>query len=162
LWEVREALAVRLPEAHRWVGAEDVWLGAPALAGRVVAADWRVELGAIDVDREHVAAAARRLIGARTLPRTRIKGSTTKTYDLRPLLAGVSVENGGDAPAESARATDSIVARIRTRFHPELGPGRPEEVVAALAAVLDVRIEIAALSRVGFVLADDQPPPRRR
>ncbi|MEA2519249.1 MAG: hypothetical protein QOF49_1329, partial [Chloroflexota bacterium] len=31
LWEVREALETRLPAGHRWVAAEDVWLGAPPL-----------------------------------------------------------------------------------------------------------------------------------
>src|SRR4029079_15561766 len=43
-WQVREALASRLPEGYRWVGAEDVWLGEPPLPGQVAAAGWRLGL----------------------------------------------------------------------------------------------------------------------
>jgi hypothetical protein len=162
LWAVRAALAPRLPAGHRWIGAEDVWLGAPALAGRVVAADWRVELDGTGLDHARIADAAHGLIAARTLPRTRIKGATAKTYDLRPLLASVAIESPRDGRAGPAPATGRIVACIRTRFHPELGPGRPEEVVAALAEELGAPIEIASLRRAGFVLGNDLPSPRRR
>lgn len=161
LWALRDALAVRLPAAHRWIDAEDVWLAAPALAGRVVAADWQVlvtDPGVAGSGRDRLAAAARRLSAARTLPRTRVKGSIVKQYDLRPLLAAVTVDDGtGDPPLG-----DPIVVRIRTRFHPELGAGRPEEVIAALGEAAGVTIEIVALSRERLLLADGLPAARRR
>ena len=153
LWAVREGLADRLPAAHRWISAEDIWLGEPALAGRVSAADWRIELGRPAADRARIAEAARHLIAAPSLPRTRRKGATEKPYDLRLLLEDVAVDNGSTAA--------SVVLRVRTRLHPELGAGRPEEVVAALAESLGVAIEIAALARVRLVLGDE-PPARPR
>jgi hypothetical protein len=153
LWAVREALAGRLPAAHSWISAEDVWLGEAALAGRVSAADWQIELGGGGLDRARIAEAARQLIGARVLPRIRRKGATEKRYDLRILLDGLDVDDIG--------AAGPLVLHARTRFHPELGAGRPDEVVAALAESAGVAIEIASLTRVRLLLAGD-PPPRAR
>ena len=168
LWALRDALADRLPAAHRWIDAEDVWLAAPALAGRVVAADWRVTVadpGLADPGlrsqsgpgRDLLADAARRLMAARTLPRTRVKGSIARQYDLRPLLAAVTL----DGTAEPTPG-GPIVVRVRTRFHPELGAGRPEEVVAALGEAVGFTIEIVAMSRERLLLADGLPAVRRR
>ena len=157
-WAVREALADRLPGAHRLVDAEDVWLGAPALAAQVVAADWQIEIAGLGLDRERIAEAARRLIAARTLPRTRLKGTTDKRYDLRPLLADIAIE-----PESVPPVTDgSIVLRFRTRIHPELGAGRPEEVIAALAESVDVELDINAMTRMRLLLGDEVPALRRR
>jgi radical SAM-linked protein len=152
-WRVRETLEPRLPEAHAWVDAEDVWLGAPALAGQVAAADWRIEIEPVDATAlSALAAAAGALASAQTIPRVRTKGTEQKAYDLRPLLGDVAVEESG------ARLT--VVAR--TRFHPELGAGRPEEVVAALAEAAGVPLAIAAMTRIRLVLADGLGAGRRR
>jgi hypothetical protein len=161
LWALREALADHLPEAHHWIAAEDVWLGEPALAGRVVAADWRIELVGQELDRSRVAVAAEQMIAARSLPRTRVKASTEKRYDLRLLLDDVVVDMGDNetdsaAPASAGR----VIVQVRTRFDPELGAGRPEEVVATLAESAGITLEIAALVRVRLVIAD--PPARAR
>ncbi len=153
LWALREGLVDRLPAGHRWVAAEDIWLGEPALAGRVSAADWRIELAGPGADRVRIGDAARQLIAARSLPRIRRKGTTEKGYDLRLLLEDIAVDDAtGPAP---------VLLRVRTRLHPELGAGRPEEVVAALAESVGVALEIAALARVGLVLGD-APPARER
>jgi radical SAM-linked protein len=155
LWRVREALADRLPTGHRWIAAEDVWLGSPALAGRVVAADWRLDLGAVaSGDLARFAAGARALLDAPELPRTRLKGTTEKRYDLRPLLADLAVAGDPGRP----------VLRIRTRFEPEAGSGRPDEVVAALAEAAGCEVEVASIARERLILADPvpaPPPPRR-
>jgi hypothetical protein len=161
LWALREALADHLPEAHHWIAAEDVWLGEPALAGRVVAADWRIELVGQELDRSRVAVAAEQMIAARSLPRTRVKASTEKRYDLRLLLDDVVVDMGDNetdsaAPASAGR----VIVQVRTRFDPELGAGRPEEVVATLAESAGITLEIASLVRVRLVIAD--PPARAR
>jgi hypothetical protein len=161
LWALREALADHLPEAHHWIAAEDVWLGEPALAGRVVAADWRIELVGQELDRSRVAVAAEQMIAARSLPRTRVKASTEKRYDLRLLLDAVVVDMGDNetdsaAPASAGR----VIVQVRTRFDPELGAGRPEEVVATLAESAGITLEIASLVRVRLVIAD--PAARAR
>ncbi len=156
LWVLREALADRLPAAHRWIGAEDIWLGAPALAGRVCAADWRLDVDGAPVEAHgRLAGAADALLAARTLPRTRIKGTTAKPYDLRMLLAGVSVQ-----PASPNGGT--VTVRVRTRIDPELGSGRPEEVVAALAESAGCSLTIGAIARERLLLADDPDAPSRR
>ena len=43
-WAVRESLIRCAPSGWRLIGLFDVWLGAPALAGQVAAADYRIEL----------------------------------------------------------------------------------------------------------------------
>jgi hypothetical protein len=152
-WRVRETLQPRLPVAHTWVDAEDVWLGAPALAGHVAAADWRIEIERVDGPTLNaLAAAARTLASARTIPRVRAKGTEQKAYDLRPLLGEVGIEGNGDG----------IVVLARTRFHPELGAGRPEEVVAALAETAGVPLAIVAMTRSRLLLADGLGGARRR
>jgi hypothetical protein len=152
-WRIRETLEPRLPAAHAWVDAEDVWLGAPALAGHVAAADWRIEVEPVDATAlGRLAAAAGALASARTIPRVRTKGTEQKAYDLRPLLGDFGIEESG------GRLT--IVAR--TRFHPELGAGRPEEVVAALADGAGVPLAIVAMTRSRLLLADGPGVGRRR
>ena len=144
VWHVREALANRLPSGWRLVDLHDVWTGAPALAGRVDAADYRVDLGDV-VEHGALAAAADALLAAAALPRTRTKGSGEVAYDLRPLLEDVS----------AVHADGRTVLRVRTRIHPELGTGRPEEVIAALGEWLGSPLEARTVVREGLILADD-------
>lgn len=150
-WRLREALADRLPDAYTLIGAEDVWLGAPPLPGRIVAADWRVELVPADVDPEALRAAADRLLAATSLPRTRSKAGSDKAYDLRPLLEDVQVVG--------PIAGEPLVVRIRTRFRPELGSGRPEEVVAALADASGTDLVAQRTVRERLILVDDLIAP---
>lgn len=142
-WRVREALAGHVPMGWHLVDVQDVWLAGPPLAGQVVAADYRVDLvGSVPVDR--LRAAASELLAAPSLPRRRAKGNGAVEYDLRPLLVDVTVEDGPPA-----------AVMVRTRFHPELGTGRPEEVVAALADRVGLTLEIAEIVRERLVLAED-------
>jgi radical SAM-linked protein len=143
LWQVREALEARAPDGWRLVDLFDVWVGGPPLAGRVVGADYRIELD-VPIDAE-LAAAARGLLESRELPRVRQKGEATVAYDLRPLLADVTVDGSGD------RAS----LRVRVRIHPELGTGRPEEVVAALADRLGRDIDVRSIIRERVILSGD-------
>ena len=143
-WQVREALAGRLPDGWSLVDLADVWLGGPALAGRVAAADYRVTIGDASVS-EAVEGAAQALLAARTIPRERAKGDGTVRYDLRPLLADVRVMDPGPP----------VTIRVRTRFHPEVGTGRPEEVVLALADELGSPLTIEAIVRERLILADE-------
>ena len=182
---VRSALEANLPEGHRLVELHDVWLGEAALPGQVVAADYRaaVRVGAAAVGREApigreapvgdealvgrespvgasgvVAEAARRLLTASSLPRTRDKGGQRVAYDLRPLLADISVievpvSTPDDLAGPAASERNLVQLRIRVRYDPERGVGRPEEVLAALAAIAGVELAFEALVRERVILA---------
>ena len=142
-WRVREALVPHLPHGWRLIDVFDVWLGGPPLAGRVVAADYRIELAG-DPDASAFAAAATDLLSARSIPRDRIKAGSTVSYDLRPLVTSIAVTSG-----------PPVVVLVRTRFDPELGTGRPEEVVAALADRVGSESQTAMIVRERLVLAED-------
>ena len=147
-WRVREAVEPVVPPGWRLVEAGDVWLAGPPLAGRVAGADYLVTL-AIDAGAEAELAprlrdAAAALLAARRLERRRRKGDGEVTYDLRPLLLDVAVVDGSP-----------LAIRTRTRLHPELGSGRPEEVVGALGDFLGQELPIASLARERLVLIDD-------
>ncbi len=142
-WRLREALDERLPPGWRLVDVHDVWLAGPPLAGRVAAADYRAALSG-DVPLEGLRAAAADLLAATRVPRRRVKGTQDVEYDLRPLLIDVAIE-AGPPPA----------VITRTRFHAELGTGRPEEVVAALAERLGQPLEVSDIVRERLILAED-------
>jgi radical SAM-linked protein len=143
-WQVRAALAGCLPQGHEIVSVEDVWLAAPPLAGRVAAADYVVTL-AYEVDAVALAGFVAGILAAKHLPRERAKGGGVKAYDLRALLIELEVVAGGDA----------ITLRMRTRIHPELGSGRPDEVVAALADAMGRPIEASQTVRERVLLIED-------
>ena len=153
-WRLREALTPLLPPGHRISDLEDVWMGAPALAGRVAAADYRVTL-ADEPDLRALAAACQRLLDATSLPRARAKGGAMKSYDLRPLLIAIRIGDSETADSAEGRGNKPVVVRLRTRIHPELGSGRPEEVLAALADELGVPLQAAETVRERLVLADE-------
>ena len=95
-WRVREGLAGHLPDGWRLVDLYDVWLGSPALAGQVAAADYRIERRPARTGRRS-RRPRRALLAATELPRERQKGGSTVRYDLRPLLADVGVVDDGSA-----------------------------------------------------------------
>lgn len=146
-WRLREALAGRLPEAHCWVDAEDIWLGAPPLPAQVVGAEWTVGVAATALDPVAIEAATRVVMASRSLPRVRAKAGGDRPYDLRPLLRDVRLSGSADG---------QLLLRVETRFDPALGSGRPEEVVAVVgeAAGLETAPSITSMVRERLVLAD--------
>jgi radical SAM-linked protein len=142
VWQMRTALVGGLPDGWRLVDLYDVWLGGPPLAGRVAAADYRAVVTPVEAD---LAAAAASLLAAGALPRERAKGDRIVVYDLRPLLVGIGV------------ATEAAVCtvRLRARIHPELGTGRPDEVIAALGDEAGAALTIESLVRERLLLADE-------
>jgi radical SAM-linked protein len=151
--EVRRRVVASLPAGHDLVDLYDVWLGAPALSGQVVAADYRIEVSAVDgsaLEPERLEAASRRLLAEATLPRTRDKGGRAVTYDLRPLLESVDTLVDDSLPA-------GLRLRIRTRFDPERGVGRPEEVLAALSDAAGIPLTARSIVRERILLAGDRP-----
>lgn len=144
---VRDAIEGALPPGHELVEIHDVWLGAPALSGQVAAADYRIRVRAGSggpLDLASLETACDRVMQAPTLPRTRDKGGRLVAYDLRPLLAG--------AAAVAVDPDRRGILRIRTRFDPERGVGRPEEVVAAIADLLGSPLEILDTVRERLLL----------
>lgn len=143
VWRVRAALAPHVPAGWTLIDLHDVWLGGPPLGGRVSAADYRIELVGAP-DEGALRAAAAELLAAARIPRQRLKGGTTVDYDLRPLLLTAEVEAG-----------PPMIVRTRTRFDPELGTGRPEEVLAALSDRLGSPLEARSIVREGLLLDED-------
>jgi radical SAM-linked protein len=144
-WRVREAVAATLPDGYHLVELGDVWLGAPPLAGAVAGADYRVTLlSHADPGPEILHEAADALLAEASLPRVREKGGRDVVYDLRPLVAGIEILDG---PPTSLR--------IRVRFDPERGSGRPEEVLGALAERLGRPVGAGNTVRERLLLADD-------
>jgi len=141
-WAVREALIGSAPAGWRLIDLVDVWLGAPALAGQVAAADYRIDVDGVDAPRAEDA--IRSLLAARSLPRERQKGGASVAYDLRPLLADLAVLEAGPP----------VVLRARTRFDPVLGSGRPEEVVAALEEAAGAPVIVRSMVRERLVVRD--------
>lgn len=145
VWRVRDAVAGHLPEGWRLVDLFDVWLAGPPLAGQVVAADYRIDLEG-SPDAVILERAVGEMLAADVLPRERRKGERTVAYDLRPLLIDLATEPGSPP-----------TVRTRTRFHPELGTGRPEEVLAALADRAGTTLTARSIVRERLVLAEDLP-----
>jgi radical SAM-linked protein len=141
--QVRDALVDRLPSGWRLIDLFDVWLAGPPLAGRVVAADYRIEL-ADEPDPDGLRQAAADLLAADRIARERQKGGATVTYDLRPLLISVSVVDGSP-----------LVIRTRTRFDQERGTGRPEEVIGALGNRIGTPLAIRRIVRERVLLDED-------
>jgi radical SAM-linked protein len=142
-WRVREAVVAHVPAGWRLVDLHDVWLAGPPLPGRVAAADYEVTLAG-SAPAEALRAAASELLAARQLPRRRAKGDDSVEYDLRPLLIDIRVIDG-----------PPVAITARTRFHPELGTGRPDEVVAALADRIGVPVQTAGIVRERLILVED-------
>jgi hypothetical protein len=155
-WRVREGLGRVLPPGHELVDLESIWLGAPALAGRVAAADYVVSLGGA-IDRTAIVAAAERLMAADRLVRERAKGGGVKSYDLRALLISIEIGDAFGEPGKAGGAgcDEGTTVRLRSRIHPELGSGRPDEVIAALADELGEPLEPVATIRERLVLGDE-------
>lgn len=139
--DVRDALVAVGPPDHPIAEVHDVWLGATALPAAVAALDYLVTV-APTAEPGRLAAAADALLAAPLLERTRTKGGTTRTYDLRPLLIDL-------------RAPDGSAVWTRLRADPALGVGRPDEVVAALRERLGGELALTAGVRERIWLVDE-------
>jgi radical SAM-linked protein len=141
--ELRARLRVGLPAGHRLVDLHDVWLGEPAVAARLVAADYRTIVHG--APRLELAQACVALISAASIDRTRQKGAgRAVTYDLRPLLLRLGV---GAAASPGGATEGSVPVRMRLGLAQEGAIGRPEEVVLALGDVLGRQLRAEAVVR---------------
>ena len=150
-WQVRETLATGTPPPFRLLEAFDVWLGEPALPGRVVASIYRAWFRAGSVDAAALRDAAVTMLRATTLPRERRKGDAVVAYDLRPSSTPRGVRRGR-AGRRSGRPDDAPPRPGEGRRAPGRGVGRDR-------GWLRTALEPAGLVRERLVLGDP-PPPR--
>ncbi len=147
---LRARLEGQLPAGYRLVDLFDVWLGEPAAASRLAAADYRVAVRGASA--AELAEAAEALLAADSLERARPRGEgRSVAYDLRPLLLDLTV---ADAPGPVASGAPASV-RMRLRHAPEGVAGRPDEVVLALGEALDRVLELDVIVRERLLVTDE-------
>jgi len=149
--DVRAALAGSLPEGHSLVDLYDVWLGEPALSGRVKASEVEVTVQAPTGGAGAVAAAIQAMRAARSLPRERVRGDRTVAYDLRPLLLELWSEPANDVGSDPP----TVRLWMRLAHDPERGTGRWEEVVAEIRDRLSEPLEVLRVVRMRLLLPED-------
>jgi radical SAM-linked protein len=139
--DLRRRLAAGLPLGYSVVDLHDVWIGAPALAPQLAAADYRLTL--LNVEHELLGGAVTRLLAADQLMRERRKETNVIRYDLRPLVFDVQLRAADPAavPPDSD-ASQAAGLWMRLRHSQNGGSGRAEEVVAALAADLGLAADV--------------------
>ena len=145
---LRERIEQACPAGREIVDLFDIWLGEPSVAARVGAADYRIVIaGATPVE---LAAAARRLVSAGSLPRRRSKGEgRTVDYDLRPLVIDLVA-----VPSPTA-AVDRATFRARLRIAQDGPPGRVEELVLALADQAGRELTLVSAVRERLLTIDE-------
>ena len=131
--DLRERLAVGMPRGYELVDLYDEWVGAPALATQLVAADYRLTL--IGASSDDIARAAAALLAADRLDRKRHREKKTIAYDLRPLVCGL------ESRGRAAPDREGELVWMRLRNSQERGIGRADEVVAAMAAELGLGMQ---------------------
>jgi radical SAM-linked protein len=153
--EVRALVRASLPPSVELVDLHDVWVGGPSASAALVAADYRVEVAGVSP--LSLAAAAEAILAAAAHPRQRRREKKTQEFDLRPLILSLTVDAA--LPAGAARDDPpSAILRVRLR-HDTHAVGRPEDVVAALAASpappLDTEIRVLNIMRERLLTGDD-------
>jgi radical SAM-linked protein len=131
--DLRARLAAGMPRGYRIVDLHDVWVGTPALAPQLAAADYRLTL--FNVEHVELEAAIERLMAAPKLARIRLRERKSIAYDLRPLLLDLRVHEPDPEATPTGQAGGAAPRGLwlRLRHSQNGGSGRPEEVVGALA-----------------------------
>ena len=159
--DLRARLAACLPPGYVVTDLHDVWVGAQALAPQLVAADYRANVAGVGA--ADLGAAVARLLAAGTLARERRRDKGAVRYDLRPLVMELRCTDPGAAPSTAPSAAPSAepgaapappvgsghdvtnaghdaTLWMRLRHSQDAGTGRMEEVVAALAEDVGLRL----------------------
>ena len=183
LHEVRGRLAPALPPGHDLVDIYDVWFGAPALPGMVVAADYVVAVSpstaeaAVDpnplrvhtnpANPDDVSGAIDAILAAANVPRGRI-AEGRGPVNLRPLIIAIRYMNGhmqgrSEPAAGHARVAEPDLRAtelwMRLRLDSSVGSGRPDDVVDAIAARTGRPMTIVRQHRERLWLRDDAGGP---
>jgi radical SAM-linked protein len=130
--DLRERLAAGMPLGYRLIDLHDEWIGGPALATQLAAADYRMTLLGVSPDR--LAAAVDAILAAAKLPREKRREKRVTAYDLRPLILGLKAGTPDEAASEPVEGGGAAAGLWMRLVHTQdQGSGRAEEVVAALA-----------------------------
>jgi radical SAM-linked protein len=153
--DMRDRLAAGIPRGYVVVDLHDVWVGAPAIAPQLVAADYRMTV--LNVEPAQLERAAAGLMAAERLSRERRKEARSTTYDLRPLLLDLRMRPADpEAIPPEVPGASAAGVWMRLRHSQDHGSGRAEEVVAALADELGLAtIEMVHPVRERLWLADE-------
>jgi len=189
LHEARRRLEPALPPGHHLVDLHDVWFGAPALPGMVVAADYRVEVNVIPIDSassthppsrapapgnaDDIGGAIEAILAAANVPRGRV-AEGRGAVNLRSLIIAIwSVDEHDWAnehvaaraqlpPGRQALAEPDVTTTelwMRLRLDSSVGSGRPDDIVDAIAARTGQPLTIVRQHRERLWLRDDPGCP---
>lgn len=145
--DLRERLERDLPGGFGLVDLHDVWVNAPSVASQLASATYRVDIAG--ADGAGVRRAVTDVLAADHVDRERQKDKRTVAYDLRPLILDVEVLGWDDA--DGGRGT----LRVVVRHSQDAGTGRPEEVVAELAARVGRALAVTRTVRECLTLVAD-------
>lgn len=123
--EVRQRLAPSLPAGLEVTDVAAVDLRAPSLQSRMRAADYRATVAGPETAAA-IRARVQALLAAPALLRQRQHKGRLQTYDLRPLIQSIQVDDHGE---------DEQILEMRLQASPQ-GAGRPDEVLDALGLSL--------------------------
>jgi radical SAM-linked protein len=129
--DLRTRLVGSMPRGYRVVDLFDVWIGAPALAPQLVAADYRLVL--LNVKQADLEGAVTRFMASAQVLRERKRGAKLAEYDLRPLVLDARTTDIASVASDAAADEPAVGLWLRLRHSQAQGTGRAEEVVAALA-----------------------------
>ena len=161
--DLRDRLAGGMPRGYRLVDLRDEWVGGPAVATQLVAADYRLTLLGVASDR--LDGAVERLLLASSLRREKRREKKVTAYDLRPLLLDLQVRpadaTAAGSDAADAADLDSAGLWMRLRNSQDLGSGRADEVVAAIADELGMTAAMPSGAGSGEAEAETEPEVAR-
>jgi radical SAM-linked protein len=131
-----------LPAGLRVLAASEVELRQASLQSQMRTAEYRATVASHE-PAEAIRARIEALMAAPALLRQRHHKGRLQTYDLRPLVLGIEVVDGGDGPASDGPTGDTAahVLEMRLQASPQ-GAGRPDEVLDTLGlSLMPRRIE---------------------
>jgi radical SAM-linked protein len=158
--EVAGALNAALPDGVDILDAVASPLGAPALADLIDATRWRLELPG--VSREELDGAVRALLATESLLVERVTKSGRKPVDVRAAIChaevterSIDLQPGVDGA--DGQPTGRLCAILTTVVRQTTPAVRPDDVLAALQAVADLRPPVPPMAtRLAQGLLDDQ------
>jgi radical SAM-linked protein len=140
---VLAALPAHLPPGVEALAVQEIGVGAPSLQSQLRWAEYMVTL-LPSVDRGNASRSVERLLAADSLPSEYHRANRVKSYDLRPLIITMDIEEREGA----------LALRMRLRAEPERA-ARADQVVLALELpeaeqILRTRLELSEVSEIGL------------
>ncbi len=152
--DLRDRLAAGMPRGYRVLDLYDVWVGAPAIAPQLVAADYRMTL--LNVEAAHVERTAARLLARGTTAKGTAPGGQVRprTTCGRSCWTCESARRTRRQSRRTPPRTPATGLWMRLRHSQDSGAGRAEEVVAALADELGLAAEVGSVDNEEAAVVD--------